>query len=90
MKIGSCIKIKNNKIGNKTTAEQQQDNTDNKDNNIIFNLLLNKYKQNYPKTYSEKVHRISEIKNSVEYQKLSIADQDRLFNKLMTIRRSDL
>ena len=81
-------------ITSQPTINQQANNkqltTNNKDNNIIFNLLLNKYKQNFPKTYSEKVHRISEIKNTVEYQKLSIKDQDRLFNKLMTMRRSDL
>lgn len=83
----------NKKIGNKTTTKQQQNNTYNninKDNNIIFNLLLNKYKQNFPQTYNQKIQRIAEIKNSVDYQKLSAEEQDELFNKLMAMRRSDL
>lgn len=81
-------------ITSEITINQQATNkqltTNNKDNNIIFNLLLNKYKQNFPTNYLQKIHRIAEIKNSVEYKKLSIEDQDILFNKLMAMRRSDL
>lgn len=64
--------------------------TNNNDNNIIFNLLLNKYRQNFPQTYKEKIERIGEIKNSIDYQKLNIDEQNELFNKLMSMRRSDL
>ena len=82
------------KITSETTINQQATNkqvtTNNKDNNIIFNLLLNKYKQNFPQTYNQKIQRIAEIKNSDDYQRLTIDEQDRLFNKLMMIRRSDL
>lgn len=56
-------------------------NNINKDNNIYL-LLLNKYKQNLPKNFTEKIHRISEIKNSEEYQSLSFEDQDKLFAEL--------
>lgn len=81
-------------ITSEITINQQATNkqltTNNKDNNIIFNLLLNKYKQNFPTNYLQKIHRIAEIKNSVEYKKLSVEEQDILFNKLMAMRRSDL
>lgn len=81
-------------ITSKITINQQATNkqltTNNKDNNIIFNLLLNKYKQNFPTNYLQKIHRIAEIKNNVEYKKLSVEEQDILFNKLMAMRRSDL
>ena len=62
----------------------------NNDNNIILNLLLNKYRQNFPQTYSQKIHLISEIQNSLDYQKLSKEEQNRLFYALTTMRRSDL
>lgn len=82
------------KITSEITINQQATNkqvtTNNKDNNIIFNLLLNKYKQNFPQTYNQKIQRIAEIKNSDDYQRLTIDEQDRLFNKLMIMRRSDL
>ena len=63
-------------------------NTDNNINNInnIYLFLLNKYKTNFPKNFNEKTHKISEIKNSIEYQKLSTEEQDKLFIELMSYK----
>ena len=71
-------------MNNKRTTSEQQVNTNKNVKNVnnIYLFLLNKYKQNLPKTFAEKIHRISEIKNSEEYQSLSFEDQNKLFNEL--------
>lgn len=58
----------------------------NNNNNILFNLLLNKYRQNYPKNYAEKIKRIGEIKNSKEFASLDSNTQQNLFCKLMSMK----
>lgn len=58
----------------------------NNDNNILFNLLLNKYRQNYPKNYAEKIEKIGEIKNSKEFASLDANSQQNLFCKLMAMK----
>lgn len=60
-------------------------NNINKDNKI-YNLLINKYKQNLPKNFNEKIQRIGEIKNSLDYQNLSMDEQDELFMELMSCK----
>lgn len=59
--------------------------TNNNDNNIIFNLIINKYAQNPPQNYREKIKRIAEIKNSQDYELLTLEQQNELFIKLMEI-----
>ena len=62
----------------------------NNDNNIIFNLLLNKYKQNFPTSFRGKTKIITEIQNSDDYMKLTEQEQSDLFYKMMSLRRADL
>ena len=63
-------------------------NTNNNINNKtnIYKLLINKYKQNLPKNFNEKIQRIAEIKNSLDYQQLSFEEQDQLFMELMVFK----
>lgn len=61
-------------------------NNNNNNNNILFNLLLNKYRQNYPKNYAEKIEKIAEIKNSKEFASLDANSQQNLFCKLMAMK----
>ena len=77
---------------NRPTSDQQvtTNNKVNNDNNIIFNLLLNKYKQNFPTSFREKTKIITEIQNSDDYIKLTEQEQNDLFYKMMSLRRSDL
>lgn len=58
----------------------------NNNNNILLNLLLNKYKENSPKNYAEKIEKIGEIKNSKEFASLDINTQQNLFCKLMSMK----
>ena len=58
----------------------------NNNNNILFNLLLNKYRQNYPKNDAEKIAEIAEIKNSKEFASLDANSQQNLFCKLMAMK----
>lgn len=57
--------------------------TNNNDNNTIFNLIINKYTQNPPQNYREKIKRIGEIQNSNDYMLLTKEQQNELFVKLM-------
>jgi hypothetical protein len=56
--------------------------------NNIYLFIINKYKQNFPKNYAEKIKIIGEIKNSKEYQQLSLEEQDKLYLELMNCKRS--
>ena len=89
MQIGSYIRIRNNGKNNRGTTEEQLRNTDNNDNNIIFNLLLNKYRKNFPKTFSEKIKVIRKIREMPEYLKLDLDEQDKLFLELINMRREE-
>jgi len=55
-------------------------------NNNIYLLLLNKYKKNPPENFNQKLKKISEIKNSLDYQKLSLEEQEKLFVDLMSYK----
>ena len=68
---------------------QQKDNrtdTEKEYNNNLFILLLNKYKQNSPGSYAEKIKKIGEIKNSKEFASLDSNTQHNLFCKLMSMK----
>ena len=83
----------NNKRYNRGTAEEQLRNTDNKynkDNKYIYNNLFNIYKSKIEKEPEKKIFIISSLKESTDYNLMSIEDQDRLFLNLMSpnIRRS--
>ncbi len=84
MMVGTCPRTPNG------TSKGHQKDINNNDNNIIFNLLLNKYKQNFPSSFREKIKIIAEIQNSDDYMKLTEQEQMELFYKLMSLRRSDL
>ena len=74
----------NNKIGNKTTSKQHQDNTDNKDNNIYL-YLYNKYKKQIEEEPNRIVQIISRMKETTDYEMLTLEEQDKLFYDLMSI-----
>lgn len=71
----------NNGLNNRMNNSVNTNNNINNINNIYLSLL-NKYKQNFPRTFNEKIQRIAEIKNSLDYQRLSIEEQDKLFLEL--------
>ena len=75
-------------MNNKRTTNEQQVNTNKNVKNVnnIYLLLLNKYKQNLPKSYAEKIFKIGEIKKSKEYQMLSLEEQENLFIELTSYR----
>lgn len=49
----------------------------------IYLLLLNKYRENKPKNYADKVLMIKAIRDSEEYNQLSDEEQNQLFNEMM-------
>ncbi len=72
-------------LNNKRTTEEQSLNTYNKYNKYYF-MLLNKYKENPPKNFWDKLHKISEIKKTKEYQLLDIDMQKDLFIELQSMK----
>lgn len=77
-----------NKVTEKITNEQQTNNkqitTNNKDNNIYL-FLFNKYKEQIEKEPRRTVQIISAMKNSSEYELLTLDEQDKIFYDLMSI-----
>ena len=59
--------------------------TNNKDNNIIYINLLNKYKERMKnvKYFSDKIHIQSELKKDEEYQKLTESEKKEIFKEIM-------
>ena len=59
--------------------------TNNKDNNIIYINLLNKYKERMKNAryFSNKVHIQSELKKDKEYLILTEEEQSKLFKEIM-------
>lgn len=77
-------------------VEQQKDiklNTnknDKNDNNNIYFILLNKYKNEIQKSnFKEKISLIGKCKESEEYSKLNFSEQDKLFYELMSINNKN-
>ena len=79
--------VNEQQMNNKCTTDEQQMNTNNNDkndNNIY--LLFNKYKSELVgKSFQEKVKLIAKIKNTEEYNKLSLNEQYQLFAELTKI-----
>lgn len=77
-----------NKATEKITNEQQTSNkqitTNNKDNNIYL-ILFNKYKEQIEKEPHRVVQIISQMKNSTDYELLTLDEQDKIFYDLMSI-----
>lgn len=77
------------KINNKTTTTQQQSNT-NKNVKNIYLFLFNKYKKQIEEKPKQTIQIIRELKNSIDYDLLTIEEQDKLFLDLMNPqKRSD-
>lgn len=85
------------KITNNQTNEQQTNNkqittnkNDKNDNNNIYFILLNKYKNEIQKSnFKEKISLIGKCKESEEYSKLNFSEQDKLFYELMSINNKN-
>jgi hypothetical protein len=59
--------------------------TNNKDNNIIYINLLNKYKERMKNAryFSDKIYIQSELKKEEEYQKLTESEKKEIFKEIM-------
>lgn len=73
-------------MNNKCTTDEQQMNTNNNDNNIYINLF-NKYKEQIEKEPNRAVQIISKMKETSDYEMLSLEEQDDIFYKLMSINK---
>ena len=72
---------------NKPTTNQQQTNTNKNVKNNIYLFLFNKYREQLEgKNFSEQIKLINLCKSEKEYSKLSLEDQDNLFNQLISIK----
>lgn len=69
----------------KITTKEQQSNTNKNVKNIYFNLF-NKYKEQLAQVrFSQRIKIINELKKSLEYNELTMQEQDDLYNALMSI-----
>lgn len=59
--------------------------TNNKDNNIIYINLLNKYKERMKNAryFSDKIRIQSELKKDKEYLKLTESEREEIFREIM-------
>ena len=59
--------------------------TNNKDNNIIYIKLLNKYKERMKNAryFSDKIRIQSELKKDKEYLKLTESEREEIFREIM-------
>lgn len=71
--------LKNN---NKVATKEQQNNTNKNVKNIYF-ILFNKYKKQIEEQPNRVVQIISKMKESSDYELLSLEEQDRIFYDLM-------
>ena len=62
---------------------QKSDTNNNITNIYLFNILINKYHENPPRNFNDKIVKIGEIKRTDEYNQLSLEDQAKLFTMLM-------
>ena len=75
-------------MNNKRTTDEQQMNTnknDKNDNNIIYINLFNKYKKQIEEEPNRVVQIISRMKETTDYEMLTLEEQDNLFYDLMSI-----
>ena len=68
----------------KRYGQGQVTDTNNNDNNIYF-TLFNKYKEQIEKEPHRVVQIISAMKNSADYELLTLEEQDKIFYDLMSI-----
>lgn len=79
--------VNEQQMNSKCTADEQQMNTNNNDkndNNIYINLF-NKYKEQIEKEPNRVVQIISRMKETTDYEMLSLEEQNQLFYDLMSI-----
>ena len=67
-------------------VNEQQMNTNNNDNNIYL-YLYNKYKEQIEKEPNRVVQIISRMKETTDYEMLTLEEQDKLFYDLMSINK---
>lgn len=72
------------KDNNKVTTKEQQSNT-NKNVKNIYLYLYNKYKEQIEKEPNRVVQIISRMKETSDYEMLTLEEQDKLFYDLMSI-----
>ena len=74
-------------MNNKRTADEQQMNTNNNDknDNNIYLYLYNKYKEQIEKEPNRIIQIISRMKETTDYEMLTLEEQDKLFYDLMSI-----
>lgn len=72
------------KDNNKVTTKEQQSNT-NKNVKNIYLYLYNKYKEQIEKEPNRVVQIISRMKETTDYEMLTLEEQDNLFYDLMSI-----
>lgn len=74
-------------MNNKRTADEQQMNTNNNDknDNNIYLYLLYKYKKQIEEEPNRIVQTISRMKETTDYEMLTLEEQDKLFYDLMSI-----
>lgn len=76
--------VNEQQINNKRTTGEQPMNTNNNDNNIYF-ILFNKYKEQIEKEPHRVVQIISAMRNSADYELLTLEEQDKIFYDLMSV-----
>lgn len=74
------------KDNNKATTKEQQSNT-NKNVKNIYLYLYNKYKEQIEKEPNRVVQIISRMKETTDYEMLTLEEQDKLFYDLMSINK---
>lgn len=74
-------------MNNKRTTDEQQMNTNNNDknDNNIYLYLYKKYKEQIEKEPNRIVQIISRMKETTDYEMLTLEEQDKLFYDLMSI-----
>lgn len=70
-------------MNNKRTTDEQQMNTNNNDKNIYL-FLFNKYKEQIEEEPNRVVQIISRMKETTDYEMLTLEEQDKLFYDLMS------
>ena len=69
---------------NNCETDDKQLITNNNDNNIYF-ILFNKYKEQIEKEPHRVVQIISAMRNSADYELLTLEEQDKIFYDLMSV-----
>ena len=69
-------------MNNERTASEHKQECKN-DKNIYYINLINKYKENPPKNFGERLKRIKAIKETNEYCSLDVEEQREMFNELI-------